>query len=152
MSNGENNEVNSHNTLYEVVYARFLSKIRDYEILNLEQEDITEVLHEYLVSAITHFNICKQDISSSNRTNISFNVTLTDQEIEILAILMLYQWLNTKVYTTELLKQHLSSRDYRTYSQAAFLKEMLDLRRKVKMESQQMLGNYSYSKFNPKLW
>ena len=46
-------------TPFTVLYESVLSKIKDYDFLNLEETDIYEVLSDYLRPAIASFRRCK---------------------------------------------------------------------------------------------
>ena len=133
-------------TPFSDVYERFLSKVNDYDYINLEQEDLEDILKGYLISAITMFRKCKKDLSDRDSETNQFNETLDDEEIEILALGILWNYLSPKIYTGELMKQSLSSKDYKLFSQANFLKELRQLRDDTKRDMNELLVSYSYSR------
>ena len=45
-------------TPYTELYESVLSKIKDYEFLNLEEYEIYEVLSDYLLSTVAYFRCC----------------------------------------------------------------------------------------------
>lgn len=95
-------------TPFTDLYDSVLSKIRDYDFFNMEQEQVYEVLSDYLRPAIAAFRGCKQDISQ--RTETGFECTLTDTEVEILANYMTIAYLDSNYIRVPLaLKQTLSS-------------------------------------------
>ncbi len=132
-------------TPYEDIFGVFIGKISDYNLGNLDQADLEEILIQFLRSAIVRFENCKQDLSDRNDALQQFTDDLTEQEIEILACYMIVQWLSPLINSIELLKQSLSSRDYRIYSQANHLKEMRELRDDSTIEAQRLKTAYSYS-------
>ncbi|MBE2918563.1 hypothetical protein HPK02_06545 [Anoxybacillus flavithermus] len=91
------------------------------------------------------FKKCKKDLSNRDQALKQFNEDLTDEEKEILATLMCVEYLTPKLITSELLKQKLSTKDYQLYSQANQIKEIREVRDKMKSEANQMMISYSYS-------
>lgn len=138
-------------TPYSNVYMRFLPKIKNYDYLNLTSEEIEDNLETYLMSALVKFRKCKQDLSSRDEVLRLFSNDLSDEEQEILAILMIVEYLSPKIVTDELLKQSLSSKDWKLYSQANQIKEVRELRDMFKREVNQLMTYYSYSDFGDKL-
>ena len=50
-------------TSYETVYNRCLAKIEDPTLAMLPEEDLEEMLHGYLLSAIAKHRKCEHDLS-----------------------------------------------------------------------------------------
>lgn len=121
------------------------NKISDYSFLNLTQNEVEDILESYLLSSIVKFKKCKKDLSNRDQALKQFNEDLTDEEKEILATLMCVEYLTPKLITSELLKQKLSTKDYQLYSQANQIKEIREVRDKMKSEANQMMISYSYS-------
>jgi len=132
-------------TPYSDVFAVFTNKISDYDFADKDVGDLEEIFIGYLKSSIVRFRVCQQDLSDRNDVTQEFNENLTEEEVEILANLMIVEWLNPRIQTTLLIAQSLSSRDARMYSQAAQLREVITLRDKAKTEAQQLMSAYSYS-------
>ena len=84
-------------TSYETIYNRFAQKITDYKLLELSDTDVHDMLHSWLVSAISKFRRCNVDLSQRDEEIECFSVDLSDQEIEILSILMVSEWLEPQV-------------------------------------------------------
>ena len=74
---------------YETIYSRCLAKLEDPTLLQLPEEDLEEMLHDYMLSAIAKHRQCDHDLSDRDDELKQFNSDLTDLEVEILAILML---------------------------------------------------------------
>lgn len=135
-------------TPYSDIFDKFLSKVSDYSFLNLELTELEDILTKYLKSAIVKFKQCNQNLSDKDDVNKTFNIDLTEEEQEILATLLIVEWLNPFINSTEVMKQFLSSKDYTYYSQANHLKELRILRDDSKSESQQLMISYSYTTGN----
>lgn len=134
-------------TPFTYLYDSVLSKIRDYDFFNMEQEQIYEVLSDYLRPAIAAFRGCKQDISQ--RTETGFECTLTDTEVEILANYMTIAYLDSNYIRVPLaLKQTLSSKDFNAFSPANHLDKMIEMREKYRKDNETLLVRYSYIRRN----
>lgn len=133
-------------TPYTEVYEVFLSKVTDYDLVNsYTQEELELLLKGFLKSSIIKFRKCKQDLSDRNDTTQTFNITLTDEEIEILATLMIIQWITPNINTLNLLKQSFTPREFSMGSQANQLKELRELKTDIKKECSQLICAYSFS-------
>jgi hypothetical protein len=128
------------------IYEAFLSKISDYTYLNLSQTEIEEDLYGYLKSAIAKFYRCKNDltIQTDGSGQKVFASTLTPFEIEILVTLMIVEYLKPQILSSEILKQSLSDKDFRIYSQANQLRELNLLYRMFRTEADKMITQYGY--------
>lgn len=134
-------------TPFTVLYDSVLSKIRDYDFFNMKQDEIYEVLSDYLRPAIAAFRSCKQDISK--RTEEGFECTLTDTEVEILANYMTIAYLDSNYIRVPLaLKQTLSSKDFNAFSPANHLEKMIEMREKYRKDNETLLVRYSYIRKN----
>lgn len=134
-------------TPFTVLYDSVLSKIRDYDFFNMKQDEIYEVLSDYLRPAIVAFRSCKQDISK--RTEEGFECTLTDTEVEILANYMTIAYLDSNYIRVPLaLKQTLSSKDFNAFSPANHLEKMVEMREKYRKDNETLLVRYSYIRKN----
>lgn len=129
------------NTPFEEVFDVFLSKITDYEILKLEEEEINEELEMVLRKAFSRFVTIKK--CRLDKELKEFTRELTDLEINIIATFMLSEWLKPKIYAISLLKQSLSSKDYSMYSQANHLKELIDLKTVTDKDAHYWMNRYN---------
>lgn len=98
-------------TLYNTVYNRALQKFTDYEFANLPERDMEEMLHDWLLSAIAKFRQCKNDLSDRDEELRQFNVDLEDEEIEILSILLVREWLQPQLQSALLTKMIFSGKE-----------------------------------------
>ena len=71
-------------------------------------------------------------------------VQLTDFEIAIITHLMLVEYMKQQLLATDVIKQSLSDKDFRIYSQANQLREINLLYRLLQRESRQMITEYTY--------
>lgn len=75
-------------TQYSALYEKCLSKIEDPTLAMLPEEDLENMLHGYLMSAIAKHRKCEHDLSDRDEELKQFNSDLSDLEIEILSILI----------------------------------------------------------------
>ena len=133
-------------TPYEKIFKRFILSIKDTDLVQLSEEDIKELLMDWLDGSVSKFNYaCKQDLLE-NKDDVleQFNIDLTLEEIDILVLLMKVEWLSPNINNTSLMKQHLSSKDFNLFSPANQLNANSDLYRKAKKDADNAITLYSY--------
>ena len=131
-------------TTYDAIYNIAASKITDPEIALLSSDDLEEMFHDYLISAISQFRKCKNDLSNRDDELRQFNVDLLDVEKEILAILVAREWLQPQLYSALLTKQVFSDKEQKHYSQASHISELRALDETLKIEAQKLSRDYTY--------
>lgn len=134
-------------TPFTELYESVLSKIRDYDFLNLDEDEIYEILSDYLRPAIAAFRGCRQDLSQRNK--VRFKCKLTDTEIEILSNYMVIAYLDSNYIRVPLaLKQTLSSKDFNAFSPANQLEKMINMREKYRKDNETLLSRYRWIERN----
>lgn len=134
-------------TSYSEVYFNFTNKIRDFYLKNefKNNPELGEkILFGYLIGAIPRFTYCKQDLSLRDDYLGEFKFTLTEMEKEILATLMLVQYLNPKINSDDYLLRQLGSKDYTQFSPTNQLKELKDLKKIITDEANLLMIEYYY--------
>jgi hypothetical protein len=133
-------------TPYSEVFDAALSKLRDYDLAELTQDECYAILHDYLRPACVKFKVCKQNLSNRDSLLYCFNVALSDDEIEILSNEVVTAYLYaTYIKTPLVLKTVLPSRDFSTFSNANHLEKLLQLHGTLKRENEQLMSSYSWS-------
>lgn len=132
-------------TPYSKVFDKFLSKIKDLDLINLDQNVAEETMKGYMETACDNFSNCNQDLSNRNDEEKTFNITLSGFEINIIATGMLYEWVEPYINNIMLLRQHLSNSDFKIYSQANHLKELQILRDSHEERMDRLMTKYSYT-------
>lgn len=131
-------------TPYDVIDNSFLNKITDDLLLTMTDEQLEDLRDGYRVSASVKFKQCLKLKDRDNELR-QYNQTLTDEEVEIMANLMTLEWLKQRINSIELLKQSMSTKDYRMYSQANHLEVLLKLRKETSAEVDKLIVSYTYS-------
>ncbi|MEK5036304.1 hypothetical protein MKY96_33165 [Paenibacillus sp. FSL R7-0302] len=133
-------------TPYTDVYEYFLSKISDYSFLNMSDIDIEEDLGIYLKSSVIHFDSALSNLYDRDEELKQFNEDLSEKEKDIIASIMVVNYLKPRVVTSETYKIAMSDSDYKIYSQANHVKEMLNLYKEMRREVEVLMTKFSYSK------
>ena len=132
-------------TPYSVIENSFLNKITDDLLLSMVDEDIEAMLDSYRVSASVMFKQCAK-LSDTDDVKRVYSTTLTNEEIEILANLMVLEWLKQRINSMELLRMGMSTKDFRTYKQSEHLNSLLTLKKDTLGAVDRLIVSYTYSK------
>lgn len=132
-------------TSYEKIYHRCLNRITDPTLAMLPDEDLEDMLHGWMISAIAKHRKCTNDLSDRDDEIRQFNVTLTDLEIEILAILMVREWIFSQLHSATLTMQVFSGKETKYYSQSQHIAELRELDESLKIEAQKLSRDYTYN-------
>ena len=98
----------------------------------------------YFKSARAKFYRCKNNLEIDSVDNTSLKSELTGFEIEIITHLMLVQHIEPQLFSSENLKQSLSDKDFKIYSQANQLREIRLLLNTIKRDVNKMITEYTY--------
>ena len=139
---------------YDVFKNAFLSKVSEYEFIQLDDEDRDAIVDGYMRRALTAFKKnCKYDLTSAYDDEGShFDIDVADEDVdelvEIISEGMVVQWLKPYVYKQELLQNLLNTRDFTSYSPAELLKRVGDAYHQAQKDYTQMIREYSYNHGN----
>ena len=131
-------------TPYETIYNRALSKIEDPQLAMLPEEDLEEMLHGYLMSAIAKHRKCEHDLSDRDEELKQFNFDLSDLEIEIISILMTREWISQRLHSVTNVMQVFGGKEEKWFSQSSHIKELREMDDRLRLEAQQLSRDYSY--------
>ena len=129
-------------TSYEVVYGRFLNSITDFNLAELDDHTLNEMLRDWLHTAIvktrTSSKITRNDVDEV------FNSDLSDLDIELLAMGMKLAWLDQTLNSTDNVLMFIGGKEEKFFSQANHIGELRALRADTLREMQQL---YTYSTY-----
>lgn len=132
-------------TPYESIYGSFLSKIKSYEIPLMDETEVKEYLHDYLVSASSKFYACRQDLTDRDDEFECFNCDLSDVEIEIISNYMTIDYIDSNyVRDPKLLEVMLSSKDFNAFSNANLLDKITATQERYLSENETLLTRYAW--------
>ena len=145
-------------TPFTAVYDRFLNKITDDLYMELTPEDTLRDIQSLLVNIIPNFEFPRKNLYDYSLSSISvyeesvedastFNIELTEEEINILAILMMGAWLQRQITSIENTRMKYSGSDFKFTSQANHLAKLLTLQTEINRQSHHMQRLYKRRKF-----
>jgi hypothetical protein len=124
------------------VYDFFLTKVTDYTFIKLNGTgDLEPVLFKHLRSSIVKFTNCKKPLTINNS---NFDSDLNDFEKEILATLMTISYITGKITHVKNMEQILTDKEYRQFSTANHLSQLITLKREMNLEVSNLMISYSY--------
>ena len=131
-------------TSYEKIYNRFLSRTTDFNLAELDDYTLNEMLKSWLYSAIIKTRT-SSDLSARDEENEAFKSDLSDLDVELLAMGMTLAWLDQTLNSTELTLMMLGGKEEKFYSQSQQISELRNLRADTLREMQQL---YTYDTYN----
>lgn len=130
-------------TSYSVVYNRFLNSTTDFNLVDLDDYTLNEMLKEWLHSAIIKVRT-SSDLKHDDDSE-AFENELSELDIELLAIGMRLSWLDQRINSTEYTNLFVGGKEEKFYSPSSQLSELRSLRADTLREMQQL---YTYSTYN----
>lgn len=152
-------------TSFITIYESFLARVTDDMYMEMTEIETIEVLQDLLINAISRFEFPRvnlfdyeegywgdlgtyQGIESDNKevpatgwVGGAFSCMLTQEEINILALCMVIEWLGQQLETTDNTKEKYSGSDFKFTSQAnhmAKLKVLIDAANKDSVHLQRI--------------
>ena len=129
-------------TSYETVYGRFLNHMSDFNLADLDDYTLSEMLKDWLHSAIVKTRT-SSDLSRDDENEV-FNNDLSDLDIELIAMGMRLSWLDQRINSTEYTNLFVGGKEEKFYSPSSQLAELRTLRADTLREMQQL---YTYSTY-----
>lgn len=129
-------------TSFEYIYNRFLGKITDDMYAQndgtglgewTEQDTIAD-LQNILLDAIPGFEFPRFPLYDYSIESETFNMCLTEEEVNILAVLMYNVWLQRQIASIENTRMKYSGSDFKMTSQANHLAKLMELKREAERQ------------------
>jgi len=130
-------------TPYEKVYGYFLNSTTDFNLADLDDHTLNEMLKGWLHSAIVKTRTAS-DFTRDDDNEV-FSNELSDLDIELLAMGMRLAWLDQRINSTEYTNLFVGGKEEKFYSPSSQLSELRALRADTLREMQQL---YTYSTYN----
>lgn len=132
-------------TSYEKLYENLLPKFRSYKIPLMSTEEVKDFLHDFIIPAISRFHVCRKDLNDRDDILQRFNVELSDIEIEILSNYLLIEYTDAEyIRVPSVLQVDLPSSDFKAFSKANFLKELMAMHDTYVKENETLLSRYAW--------
>ena len=114
-------------TPYEKLYNRALASITDPLLVKLPEEDLENMLHDWLMNAIVEPVIGTYDFENRDDELRQFNFEISERDQKILSIHMVRSWLAPQIASVTLTSQVYSGKESKFYAQSSHLAEMRNL-------------------------
>ena len=131
-------------TPYEKIYNRFGQKITDFNLAEIDDYSLDQMLKNWLQSAIVNVRT-SSDLSNRNDEDEVFNDELRDSDVELLAMGMVMAWLDQYLNSTENVLQFIGGKEEKYYSQANHIAELRALREDIRLEMKRLHSYYTYA-------
>ena len=140
---------------YAEIYSRFYLKVKDYEIIALDEQLAKEMLNGYLRSTLSKpmvRRLFSSITSDDDVEEIEYELRDpldddSDKDFveEVLAVGCVEEWASPRYHSTLLTSQLLSNSEQKFYSQAQQLSEMKELYVKAQNDLRKLIRDRGYS-------
>ena len=140
---------------YNKIYSRLFSKIEAYDFIEIPEDDLNELLCDWIHSASANPYVRRlfksfslydeiQEISYEMKYSID---EFSDEEFitEVLALGVVVAWLEPKINSINTVLQMFSSKETTFYSQSAHLSELRGLVNDSKKQQRRMIADRGYA-------
>lgn len=131
-------------TLYSTLYDRALAQITDPLLVQLPEEDLEIMLHDWLMDAIVEPVVGEYDFSDRDEELKQFNFDISDRDQKILSIHMVRGWLAPQIRSVTLTNQVYSGKESKFYAQANQLAEMRALDEQLRKDADLLFCRGTY--------
>ena len=131
-------------TLYSTLYNRALAQITDPLLANIPEEDLENMLHDWLMDAIVEPTIGVYDFEDRDEELKQFNFNITNVDQKIIAIHMVRAWLAPQITSVESTLQVFSGKETKFYSQKEMLAEKQALDAKLRKDADLLFCRGTY--------
>ena len=114
-------------TQYSTLYDRALAQITDPLLGQLPEEDLENMLHDWLMDAIVEPVVGKYDFMDRDEELKQFNFDISERDQKILSIHMVRGWLAPQIRSVTLTHQVFGGKEEKFYAQSNQLAEMRNL-------------------------
>lgn len=131
-------------TSYETVYGRFLNQMTDFNLVELDDHTLNEMLKDWLHSAIVKTRT-SSDLTARDDESEVFNNDLSDLDIELLAMGMKLAWLEQRINSTEYTNLFVAGKEEKFYAPANQLAELRALRDDIRLDMKRLHSYDTYT-------
>lgn len=131
-------------TLYSTLYNRALAQITDPLLVQIPEEDLENMLHDWLMDAIVEPTIGLYDFEDRDEELKQFNFDISNSDQKIIAIHMVRAWLAPQITSVESTMQVFSGKETKFYSQKEMLAEKQALDEKLRKDADLLFCRGTY--------
>lgn len=132
-------------TSYEKIYNRFSQKMTDFNLAEIDDYSLDEMLHGWLNSSIVRTRKCQHDLSLRDDELQSFDEDLSELEIELLSLGMVDAWITQYLNSTENVLQFIGGKEEKFYSQSSHIAEIRAIKDENLREMNRLHNYYTYT-------
>ena len=134
-------------TEYSDVYVRFLSKIEDEYLASLNDDEVNKALYPIMLGAINSFaRIAEHNLRKRDERAHVFYEKLSDDEVEVLAILMKPIWLERYMNSSRKIEQQYYDAGIKTYSPNENLRNLTVMYQQYLADARAAKTEYTYKR------
>ena len=131
-------------TLYSTLYNRALAQITDPTLVQLPEEDLENMLHDWMMDAIVEPVVGDYDFSDRDEDEKQFNFDISERDQKIISIHMVRAWLAPQIRSVTLTQQVYSGKETKYYAQANQLAEMRALDEQLRKDADLLFCRGTY--------
>lgn len=122
-------------TAFSKIYDKFFGKITDDMYMEMTETETKEDVKSLLIDTLSNFEFPRFKLYDFDEVLEEYNSTLTLEEMNILAVLMLIGWIDRQLASVENTRMKYSGSDFKFTSQANHLDKLIKLKAAFKQES-----------------
>lgn len=130
-------------TPYTEVIDNFSKMITEYKLTELSEEERDGWMIALMNSALAKFQRTNPEKFVRNGTE--FENELDDLEIDIICNLMIVEWLKPYLFSVDNLENLMTTKDWAEYSPANLLRQIRETYDLARLQSKNMVKNYTYT-------
>lgn len=140
---------------YEDIFSRFYLRVKDYEIISLDEKIVNEMLSGYLRQVISKPMVRRLFSSLSMDDDIEeieyvLREPLDDDSDkdfvdEVLSLGMVERWVDPRFHSTLLTSQFISNSEQKFYAQSTQLNELRAMYEKAQTDLRKLIRDRGYS-------
>lgn len=137
-------------TPFENIIDKALVVMRDYTldtILDSDEDAFKQIMQSYLLKGVPRFTECLQDLSYDVVTG-TFNATLSDMEMDILADYTVISWYESNINDVLEFKEALQDREFKRLATGQNLKPRQEYLTMLYTRVKQNTTNYLWQNWN----
>ena len=131
-------------TQYSTLYKRALAQITDPLLAQLPEEDLENMLYDWLMNAIVEPTIDSYNFDDRDEELKQFNFDISNADQKILSIHMVRGWLAPQITSVESTLQVFSGKETKFYSQKEMLAEKQALDEKLRRDADLLFCRGTY--------
>lgn len=131
-------------TPYEKIYNRFLNSTTDFNLVELDDYALNNMLKEWLHSAIVNVRT-STDLSLRDDEGEFFESDLSEQDVELLGMGMRLAWLDQRINSTEYTNLFVGGKEQKFYAPSAQLTALIALREDTRLEMKRLHSYGTYT-------